>query len=503
MRKLRVGVLDVVQTPSRALWPWLMNANLAGIMPQVVSAWCEQAGHRVSYSCFTGIGDPLGELPDDLDLLFISAYTTAAPFVYALSHLFRRRGVVTALGGPHARCYPEDAARFFDYVCGFTDHAVIDEILHECAPHTPIGRHLSAAEQPREFVPLAERWKFVEAAIAKAPTIKCVGMLSSMGCPYACSFCIDSTVPYQPLSLTQLSEDLRFLHRTMPHAVVGWHDPSFGVRFDAVLDTIEDGIRPGRMRHIAECPLSVLSEPHAERLKRNGFRALLPGVESWFDAGDKTKTRLTGLDKVRQVADQARMVARHIPYVRVNFLFGLDADQGSEPFELVKRFLDLAPGVFAAYSLLTAYGQAAPMNLDYQRAGRVLPFPFQFLDGHQAMNVRPRHYAWPEFYDRVVDVGRYAFSPRAVARRFAGARGGARWMQLAEAVSWSRRTGYHAQIRRLLDTDAALRRFMDGKTDQLPQFYRDGLKQQLGPLYGALPEGARTHDHLAYLHGAA
>jgi hypothetical protein len=501
MRKLRVGVLDIIEIPTRAFWPRVMNANLAGIMPQVVSAWCERAGHRVFYSCFTGFGDPIRELPDDLDLLFIGAYTAAAQFAYALSYLFRRRGVVTVLGGPHARCYPEDAARFFDYVVGFTDRAVIEEILHECAPQGPVGRHLSAAGQPRELVPLAERWKFVEAAIVKAPTVKFVGMLGSMGCPYACSFCIDSTVQYRPLSFVQLSEDLRFLHRSMPRAVVAWHDPSFGVRFDEFLDAVEDGVPPGRMRQVAECPLSLLTEPHVARLERNGFRALLPGVESWFAAGDKLRTRQTGLDKVREVADQARMIARHIPYVRANFLFGLDADQGSEPFELTKRFLDLAPEVFAAYSLLTAYGRAVPLNLDYQRAGRVLPFPFQFLDSHQAMNVRPKHYAWPEFYDRVVDLSRYAFSSRSVARRFVRGRDPARWIKLAEVLSWSRQTRYHARIRRLLDTDAALRRFMDGESDQLPEFYRARLKRQLGPLYGALPAGALTHDHLAYLHG--
>ena len=30
-------------------------------------------------------------------------------------------GAITVIGGPHARCYPEDTARYFDYVLGFTD----------------------------------------------------------------------------------------------------------------------------------------------------------------------------------------------------------------------------------------------------------------------------------------------------------------------------------------------------------------------------------------------
>ena len=55
------------------------------------------------------------------------------------------------------------------------------------------------------------------------------------------------------------------------------------------------------------------------------------------------------------------------------------------------------------------------MNLDYQRAGRVLPFPFPFLNNNHAMNVRPKNYSWPEFYDRLVDLTRYSFSWRAIA----------------------------------------------------------------------------------------
>jgi hypothetical protein len=499
VRQLQIGVLDIVEIPTRAVWSRVMNGNLASIMPQVVGVWCEQAGHRVSYSCYTGFGDVLAELPPDLDLLFVGAFTQAAQFAYAISNLFRQRGVVTVLGGPHDRCYPEDAARFFDYVVGFTDRAVIDEVVRECAPHRPIGRQLSAARQPLELPSLAARWKFVAAALAKAPTIKIVPMIGSLGCPYTCSFCIDSTVDYQALSFAQLGEDLRFLLGKMARPIVGWHDPNFGVRFDEFLDTIEAAVPPGRMRHIAESSLSLLSEPHLARLKRNGFQALLPGIESWFDLGNKSKTRLTGMDKVRKVSDQVNTILRYIPYVRTNFVFGLDIDRGPEPFELTKRFLDLTPGVFAAYSLLTAYGRAAPLNLEYQRAGRVVPFPFHFLDSHRAMNVRPNNYTFPEFYDHVVGLSSYSYSWRAVGRRFAATQGTARWIKLLEAVSWSAKTRYHSGIRRLLDTDRSVRRFVEGETDRLPDIYHTRIKQQLGPMYGMLPEGALTHDHTAYL----
>jgi hypothetical protein len=89
-----------------------------------------------------------------------------------------------------------------------------------------------------------------------------------------------------------------------------------------------------------------------------------------------------------------------------------------------------------------------------------------------------------------------------MAHRFAATRGAVRWVALAEAVAWSGRTRYHAGIRRLLDTDPSVRRFMDGETDILPEVYRARMQRQLGPLHELLPQEAFAHDHLAYLHGA-
>ena len=88
-----------------------MLANLASIMPQVVATWCEKQGHDVSFVCYTGKEDLFEELPDDLDLVFIGAFTDSALLAYALSRRFQSRGAATVLGGPHARCYPEDAVR--------------------------------------------------------------------------------------------------------------------------------------------------------------------------------------------------------------------------------------------------------------------------------------------------------------------------------------------------------------------------------------------------------
>ncbi len=503
MRRLRIGILDLVtKSPNPSLYGRLMNANLASIMPQMLGVWCEREGHSVTLVCYTGLEDLLEELPRDLDVLFIGAFTQSAQLAYALSNMFRRQGAVTVLGGPHARCYPEDARKYFDYVLGFTDRTIVSEVLRDCEPHREYGVHLSAASQPVELPTLRERWKFTEATLAKAPTIKIVPMIGSLGCPYTCSFCIDSTVDYQPLGFDDLRDDLSFLLTKVKHPIVGWHDPNFGVRFDDYMEAVEAAVPQGRMRHIAESSLSLLAEPHLKRLRQNGFQAILPGIESWYDLGNKSKTRRTGMDKVKQVADHVNMILRYIPYIQTNFVLGLDGDVGPEPFELTKTFIDLAPGAFPAYSLLSAFGRAAPMNLDYQRSGRVLPFPFHFLNNNHAMNVRPKNYGWSEFYDGLVDVTSYSFSWRAIARRVpATPTAIPKWMNVVRAMSsegWGR-IKYHTTIRRLLDTDKSVRAYLEGETSTLPEFYLNRIRNDLGPMYEHLPEGAIYHDPNAYL----
>lgn len=504
MRKLRIGIIDLVtKGPTKALWGRVMHANFASIMPQVIGAWCEEEGHDVTLVCYTGFENLTEELPQDVDLVFIGAFSQAGQLAYALSNLFRSKGAVTVLGGPHARCYPQDAQKYFDYVLGFTDKALIHDVLRDCSQHRPVGVHIAAKQQPRTLPGVRERWKFIEQTLHKAPLIKIVPMIGSLGCPYTCSFCIDSVVPYQQLSFDVIKDDLRFLMRKFRRPRVGWHDPNFGVRFNDYMDAIEEAVPPDSIDFIAESSLALLSEPHLKRLKYNGFKAILPGIESWYDMGNKSKTGKTkGIDKVRQVSDHVNTMLRYIPYVQTNFVFGLDVDEGAEPFELTKRFLDMTPGAFPAYSLISSFGQAAPLNLEYQRSNRVLPFPFHFLNNNHAMNVRPKHYVWPDFYDQVVDVSKHSFSRHAIINRYRVIKDTIpRWLNVVRAVSSEGfgRIKYFTEVRQRLDADKQFRSYFEGETTELPQFYVDRVRRDLGSLWDWLPNGALHHDPNAYL----
>ncbi len=503
MKRLRVTIIDIISyKPSTRLYARMMNPNFANIMPQVVAVWCEQAGHDVRFITYTGFEDFSNELVNETDLVFISAFSASALLAYAIGNMYRKRGAVTVLGGPHARCYPEDAVRFFDYVIGLTDKTLITELLSHAEPQRPLGVVLQADKQITELPGVKQRWKFIAPTIAKAPLLKLVPMIGSTGCPYTCSFCIDSVISYQSLGFDQIREDLQFLLTKLKHPRVGWHDPNFGVRFDDYLSVIEEAVPRGGIDFVAESSLSLLSENRLERLRQNGFKALLPGIESWYDLGNKSKTgKNEGLDKVQQISEHVNTILRYIPYVQTNFILGLDCDQGPEPFELTKRFMQMTPGAYPAFSLFTAYGRAAPLNLDLQRAGRVLPVPFHFLNSTRGMNIKPKNYDWAEFYGYVRDLTAFAHSWNQVRRRFQAGNG-----LLPKAIgalrgATSKKVRYYALMEKMMREDSGFRAYFDGTSSKLPQFFRERIRNDLGPFWAHLPEGALEHDAYAYLQG--
>ncbi|ANE51388.1 B12-binding domain-containing radical SAM protein [Flavisolibacter tropicus] len=504
MKSLKVGVIDLVgKGPANTFWAQIMYANLASIMPQVVAAWCEQQGHKVTMICYTGREDLRSEMPEKVDVVFICAFTQAALLAYALSNYFQSRGAVTVLGGPHARCYPDDAIQYFDYVLGFTHKSTIVGLLANYGPQRPLGITLSEKQQPTHLPGVIERWKFIAPTLKKAPFLKIVPMIGSLGCPYTCSFCIDSVVPYQAMDFDVIKADLRFLLTQFKRPLIVWHDPNFGVHFKDNMEAIASAAPLRSFRFIAESSLSILTEAHLAEMKRNGFEALLPGVESWYELGNKSKTsHITGAEKVDRISAHVNKMFQYVPYVQTNFVLGLDSDVGADPFELTKRFVDQSPAAFPGYSLLTAFGQAAPLNLEYQRSGRVLPFPFHFLNNHLAMNLKPKNYEWVDFYDKVIDLTAYSFSPKAIYRRLrANANGTTQWMNVMRAISSEGlgRLRFYKKLRRQLVEDRPFRQYFEGETTQLPSFYLHIIQKDLGSWWQWLPKGALEHNPNAYL----
>ena len=61
------------------------------------------------------------------------------------------------------------------------------------------------------------------------------------------------------------------------------------------------------------------------------------------------------------------------------------------------------------------------------------------------------------------------------------------------------RARYYREIRDRLDTDPQFSPYFEQESSVLPEFYRDIVRHDLGPLMEWLPEEALHHDSNAYL----
>jgi hypothetical protein len=74
-------------------------------------------------------------------------------------------------------------------------------------------------------------------------------------------------------------------------------------------------------------------------------------------------------------------------------------------------------------------------------------------------------------------------------------------MNLVRAISSEGfgRAKYYREIRDRLDTDPQFPPYFEQESSALPQFYKNIVRQDLGPLMEWLPESALYHDPNAYL----
>jgi radical SAM superfamily enzyme YgiQ (UPF0313 family) len=497
---VRVGILDILALPSQrpadGFYNLLLTKQMASVTPQAISVWCRRLGHQTFYATYYGAGDAHRLLPADLDVVFIASYTQASPIAYALGVLYRKAGVRTVIGGPHAKAFPVDCLRFFDLVVKECDQNLVADILSgQFAP----GSMISSA-QPFDDVPtVEERMPEIRKAAfywGRRPLVlSTTPMLASMGCPYQCNFCIDWNNAYRGLSMDRLAADMRYLGEHLPHSIVGFHDPNFAVKFDQVFEVLEAQPPNRRPPYVFESSLTVLRGERVKRLKETNCALVAPGVESWTDYSDKAGVgRKGGAEKVSRVVEHFQRLHENVPYLQANFIFGLDTDMGNDPVDLTKQFMDQTPFVWPVVNIPMPFG-GTPLHEELLASDRILKaMPFGFYYAPYLVTTL-RHYEPVAYYEKLLELFAHAASPSMLKRRIRSTSN-----RKVKLVHWTRTAGTRArmesyrQILHLLRTDDQFRAFHEGRSATLPEFYQHRYERMLKQYAGLLSRADRVPD---------
>jgi hypothetical protein len=488
---MNVGVIELIAYTVPPEWrtrnvALAMRKMLYSVMPQVVAAWCRRRGHRTHYATYYGQTDPAKLLPKDLQIVFISATTQASGLAYALARYYRILGVRTVLGGPHAKCFPADALRFFDLVVGECDQSLIEDILaNRFEPPMFVS-----SRRPKALPGVAERFPdVVTAGFRRGRRIgfNAVAVFSSLGCPYTCEFCTEWNSRYTPLPTDDLAADLRFIQRQDPKALISFHDPNFAVRFDETMDVLE-AMRPQPNRYVMECSLSILRNDRLARLKRTNCLYVAPGVESWFDYGNKSLAQgRQGRIKLDYVVERFRTLYRFVPGLQANFLFGCDQDCGGEPADLTVEFVRRLPFVWPNVNIPTPYG-GTPLFDRYRADGRILTgMPLACYCAPYLVSTL-KHYDPISFYRHLIRIQTAITSWAALFRRVASpASFEVRFAHAVQTLSFREQAAESRAILNLLETDRGFRAFHDGARVAAPEFYQRQFEQRLGRYAELIP----------------
>jgi radical SAM family protein len=496
---MKVGIIElVVDTASKGWRDVAYGAFFkkfhASITPQAVSVWCRQLGHQVWYATYYGQRDPVSLLPDELDVVFVASYTQASALAYALAKVYRMRKTLTVIGGPHAKSFPKDCLRFFDLVVKDCDKTLVDDILRGHFDRRTVitsGRPLREIPSAEERMPEITAGSLVR---GRRRGMSVVPLLSSIGCPYSCDFCVDWNNPYVLLPPELLEADLRYLSNNWPGLKVAYHDPNFGVKFDQVLGIIEKIPRERRSPYIIESSLSILNGPKLRRLKETNCIYIAPGVESWNNYSNKAGVGArVGKAKLTQVVEHFRELRRYVPGLQANFLFGTDADHGEEPAELTKEFMWAVPFVWPTVNIPTPFGNT-PL---YDRAlanGQILEsIPFSFYYTPYLVTTMP-HYHPVEYYDKLIDIYSTMTSTAMLARRFVTSTLGFGMLHLLRTLAMGQDLAVLRLLRKMLATDSDFRAFHEGCPRSLPEFYHRCYEQKLGRYADLMPRAERIPE---------
>ena len=486
MKSLRVGVIELI---SDSVWQnWgtrfygaRFKRHYASIMPQVVAVWCQQLGHDVTYSTYFGQQDPESLLPQQLDVLFVSTYTHASATAYALARLHSSRGALTIIGGPHARSFPNDCLRFFHLAVHDCDKELIDGILRASFDRDQVlssGRPLTEIPTVEERLPHILKSSLTE---GRPPYAANIGLLSSIGCPYTCNFCVDWDKPYISIAGDRLRSDLQFIAKRFPGVYVSYHDPNFGVQFDRTMDIICSLPESERNPYVMESSLSILKGPRLKRLKETNCFYAAPGIESWTDYSNKTGVgRNGGREKLEGVIARMGEIHEFVPNIQANFIFGTDADEGEDPIEMTKEFIRRVPYVWPTINIPTPYGRT-PLYDDYLAKGRILtsmPFAFYYMP-YLVMTLK--NYGPLEYYEKLIEVYSTANSYKLLGARVASTSDySLKVLYFLRSFAFK---GILGKLKRTLDRfrkDEEFRNFHEGRTSKLPAYYRHLYTKRLG-----------------------
>lgn len=297
------------------------------------------------------VGEDLDPDKLDADLVAFSAITPGITRAYAHADRLRRRGITCVVGGCHVSALPEEALEHFDTVIIGEGEGPWRQFLQDFERGKPQPTYFGPMNVPLDDLGIPRRDVI-------HPRYDYPSVLTSRGCPYACSFCYLTAYKrrrYRTIPHETILEDMDGL-RDKPVIVMA--DENFIGYSEAEMEDrkilLEKMIRRQyKFYWGCQSTVSLYKEPELMTLMhRAGCRAVFLGFEAMTEESLKEvrKPQNQGLD-YREVV---RALHKHKIGVIASCILGMDSHKEEYHHRLIKS-LKAAKADFPRIFLMTAW----------------------------------------------------------------------------------------------------------------------------------------------------
>lgn len=302
----------------------------------------------------------------DADLvLLLSVITSAAPKAYRIAHIFKKKGKVVGIGGPHPSVAPQEALEFADFVGVGEFEGYWHKILEDFEKNKLKKIYKNEKPVILDNMPRPDRriLRNMKAKGHKRNYLTTNITYTTRGCPYNCAFCTVTNIygaKYRFRPVKQVVDDLLKYGGKKLNFVAFLDDNIWAVPQYAKRLFREMIKRKLNKKWMSQASLTQASDLELLRLaKKAGCSSLFIGYESiTLESLNEARKHI---NKPEQFKELTRNLQRAgIPIVG-SFVIGFDSDT----IESIKQTVEFAIDSkidYAQFNILTPFKNTALYN---------------------------------------------------------------------------------------------------------------------------------------------
>jgi len=283
-----------------------------------ISSILKQAGHEVKVLNYNICDYKFTEEVKGYDIVMFTGFESFLQSILFHSEKCKNLGIKTILGGALATFRPEFVVKYLDtIVIGEGENVVLRSLVDTGVVY--------GTRPELSSLPYPDYDGFGFDVYNKRHSTKYIGILTSRGCLFNCTFCAQ-TCMYQERSLEDVFKEIDFYVDKYKVNNIAFNDNNLNLKKDRYINLCK-GMKQRRLEWGGAIRCNIFDEDMAIATKESGCLHLVVGVESFNQAKlDYINKRIT----VKQITNALDLLNKHNISYHGNILIGFENETYSD-----------------------------------------------------------------------------------------------------------------------------------------------------------------------------